>query len=93
MIASFGNKETETIFEGILVKSIDKYVQKIALRKLRYIDAAKSLDDLKIPPANRLEKLKGNLSEFFSIPVNDQYRIIFKWHGGKAFEVEFIDYH
>lgn len=93
MIASFGNKETETIFEGILVKSIDKYVQKTALRKLRYIDAAKSLDDLKIPPANRLEKLKGNLSEFFSIRVNDQYRIIFKWQGGKAFEVEFIDYH
>lgn len=93
MIASFGNKETETIFQGLLIRKIDKHVQKIALRKLRYIDAAMILNDLNIPPANRLEKLKGDLSEYFSIRVNDQYRIIFKWENGNAYEVEFLDYH
>lgn len=93
MIKTFANTETNIIFSGALVKKIDKNLQKLALRKLRYIDAAVSLNDLKIPPANRLEKLKGDLDGFFSVRVNDQFRIIFKWQDGNAFDVEFIDYH
>lgn len=93
MILSFSDKTTEVIFSGVLVRKIDRNVQKLALRKLRYIDAAIRLDDLKIPPANRLEKLKGDLEGFFSIRVNDQYRIIFKWLDGNASDVKFIDYH
>lgn len=93
MISNFSDKTTEVIFSGVLVRKIDRNVQKLALSKLRYIDAAIRLDDLKIPPANRLEKLKGDLEGFFSIRVNDQYRIIFKWSDGNASEVKFIDYH
>ena len=68
-------------------------VQEIARRKLRMLNNSQNLTDLMIPPSNRLEKLKGTLKNFYSIRVNDQWRIIFKWNNGNANEVELIDYH
>lgn len=93
MIVSFANNDTEKMFEGVALRRIDLNLQKLALRKLRYIDAAMNLDDLRIPPANRLEKLHGDYNGYFSIRVNDQFRIIFRWRDGNAYEVEFLDYH
>lgn len=93
MIISFGNKETEDIWIGIRVKKWPIQIQEIGRRKLRMINNAVDLNDLKIPPANRLEKLSGNLKLYFSIRLNDQWRIIFKWSAGNASEVEIIDYH
>ena len=68
-------------------------IQEIAKRKLRMLNNSTNLNDLKLPPSNKLEKLRGNLHEFYSIRVNDQYRIILKWNSSNAFEVELIDYH
>ena len=68
-------------------------IQNIGRRKLRMLNNSIDISDLRIPPANRLEKLSGNLKEFYSIRINDQWRIIFKWNAGNAFEVEIIDYH
>lgn len=93
MLTSFGNKNTQKIWEGERVKGLPTEVQEIARRKLRMLNNAQNLTDLKIPPSNRLEKLKGNLKYFYSIRVNDQWRIIFKWNNGNADEVELIDYH
>ncbi|MBN8668492.1 MAG: type II toxin-antitoxin system RelE/ParE family toxin [Chitinophagaceae bacterium] len=93
MIISFGDKETENIWIGIRVKKWPIQIQEIGRRKLRMINNAVDLTDLKIPPANRLEKLSGNLKFFYSIRINDQWRIIFKWSAGNASEVEIIDYH
>ena len=93
MIISFGTKETEKIWQGERVKGIPNQIQEIGRRKLRMINNAVDLNDLKIPPANRLEKLSGNLKAFYSIRINDQWRIIFKWLSGNASEVEVIDYH
>ena len=93
MIKSFGDKQTKSIFEGIAVKKIPLELQKKALRRLRYLDATKVLEELRRPPSNRLEKLKGDLKEFWSIRVNDQYRIIFKWKDGDSTDVKFTDYH
>lgn len=93
MIKSFGDKETETIWEGFRSKKLPNEIQNIARRKLRMINNAHDLNDLRIPPANRLEKLKGDLMEFHSIRVNKQWRIIFKWTNNDAFEVAITDYH
>lgn len=93
MLTSFGNKNTQKIWEGERVKGLPTEVQEIARRKLRMLNNAQNLTDLKIPPSNRLEKLKGNLKYFYSIRVNDQWRIKFKWNNGNADEVELIDYH
>jgi proteic killer suppression protein len=93
MILSFGSKETERIWNGEWVKKLPNEIQPIARRKLRMINNAQSIVDMKIPPANRLEKLAGNLKEFYSIRINDQWRIIFKWANGNATEIEIIDYH
>lgn len=93
MIKGFADKRTEQIFNGKFVKRIDKNLQKKALRRLRYLDAAENIDDLRIPPSNKLEKKQGDLKDFYSIWVNDQWRIIFKWVDGEAREVQFIDYH
>jgi len=68
-------------------------IQKIGRRKLRMLNNSQNIADLRIPPSNRLEKLSGNLSEFYSIRINDQWRIIFQWENGQASEVEIIDYH
>ncbi len=93
MIISFGDKETKKIWEGERVKKISIDIQDIARRKLRMLNNSQDLNDLTIPPSNRLEKLKGNLKLFYSIRVNNQWRIIFKWHNGNAEQVEIIDYH
>jgi proteic killer suppression protein len=93
MLLSFGSKETQKIWEGEWVKKLPGEIQEIGRRKLRMLNNAQDIADLKIPPANRLEKLSGRLKEFYSIRINDKWRIIFKWKDGNAFEVEIIDYH
>jgi proteic killer suppression protein len=65
----------------------------VALRKLRMLDAAARLDDLRVPPGNRLERLRGDRAGQYSIRINDQWRICFRWHGGDVYEVEIVDYH
>ncbi|NML64042.1 plasmid maintenance system killer family protein [Hymenobacter sp. RP-2-7] len=93
MIKSFGSKETEKIWQGEQVTKLPIEVQKIGRRKLRMLHNSQNIADLRIPPANRLEKLLGNLKDFYSIRINDQWRIIFRWAEGQATEVEIVDYH
>jgi proteic killer suppression protein len=93
MIASFGDKTTQKIWDGERVKGFSTDIQETARRKLRMLNNSFDIKDLMIPPSNRLEKLKGNLKDFYSIRVNDQWRLIFKWENGNAFNVELIDYH
>lgn len=93
MIVSFGNDNTEKVWNGFRVKKLPTEIQNIGRRKLRMINNSVTLADLKVPPANRLEKLSGNLKSFYSVRINDQWRIIFKWESGNAYEVEIIDYH
>jgi proteic killer suppression protein len=93
MIISFGNSETEQVWLGNRVKKLSTEIQNIGRRKLRMLNNSVDIADLRIPPANRLEKLDGKLKDFYSIRINDQWRIIFKWNAGNASEVEIIDYH
>ena len=93
MILSFGSKETEKIWNGERVKKLPNEVQAIGRRKLRMLNNSQNITDLKIPPSNKLEKLKGDLKEFYSIRINDKWRIIFRWVSNNAFEAEIIDYH
>ena len=93
MIISFGNSETEKVWNGIRVKKLPIEVQNVGRRKLRMLNNSVDLSDLRIPPSNRLEKLAGKLKAFYSIRINDQWRIIFMWNSGNAVEVEIIDYH
>ncbi len=93
MIVSFGNTETEQVWVGNRVKKLPMEIQHIGRRKLRMLNNSVDIADLRIPPANRLEKLSGKLKDFYSIRINDQWRIIFKWNAGNAFDVEIIDYH
>ncbi len=93
MIISFGGSETEQVWLGNWVKKLPIEIQNIGRRKLRMINNSVDIADLRIPPANRLEKLSGKLKDFYSIRINDQWRIIFKWDAGIASEVEIIDYH
>jgi proteic killer suppression protein len=93
MIRSFGDKETEKIWEGVVSKKLPFDIQNVARRKLRMINSSQDINDLRIPPANRLEKLKGNLSTFHSIRINNQWRIIFEWKNDDAYEVKIVDYH
>ncbi len=93
MIVSFGNTDTEKIWNGLRVKKLPNEVQAIGRRKLRMINNSLNLTDLRIPPANRLEKLSGRSKEYYSIRINDQWRIIFKWNAGNASDVEIVDYH
>ncbi|MFZ4770714.1 MAG: type II toxin-antitoxin system RelE/ParE family toxin [Ferruginibacter sp.] len=93
MIVSFGNSDTEQVWLGNRVKKRPIEIQNIGRRKLRMLNNAVDIADIRIPPANRLEKLSGKLKEFYSIRINDQWRIIFKWNAGNASEVEIIDYH
>ena len=93
MIISFGSKETEKIWQGERVPKMPIEVQKTGRRKLRMLNNAQNIIDLKVPPANRLEKLSGHLKDFYSIRINDQWRIIFKWKDGHASEVKILDYH
>lgn len=91
MIITFSCKETELIWNGYVSKKFPSTIQQTARRKLVHIHAAISINDLRVPPGNRLEKLKG--SDFHSIRINDQWRIVFKWAHGNAIEVEITDYH
>lgn len=93
MLTSFGGKDTKKIWEGERIKGLSTEIQEMARRKLRMLNNSQDLNDLKIPPSNRLEKLKGNLKDFYSIRINNQWRIIFKWNNGNAEQVEIIDYH
>ena len=93
MIVSFGDKETQKIWEGLRIKSLSKEIQEIGRRKLRMLNNSVDVNDLIIPPSNRLEKLKGNLKNYYSIRINNQWRVIFKWNNGNASEVSIIDYH
>lgn len=93
MIVSFRNGETEKVWKGERVKKLPIEIQNIGRRKMRMINNSINLADLKIPPANRLEKLSGDLKNYYSIRINDQWRIIFKWDSGNASEVEIVDYH
>lgn len=93
MIISFGSKETTMIWEGERVRKIPIEIQQIARRKLRMIHNSINIADLRIPPSNRLEKLSGNLRGYYSIRINDQWRIIFQWKNKSALQVEIKDYH
>jgi toxin HigB-1 len=93
MILSFGDMETEKIWNGILSKKLSNEIQKSIGRKLRIINNSINLVDLTIPPSNKLEKLKGDFKEFYGIRIYDQWRIIFKFKDGNIFEVRVIDYH
>ena len=93
MIKSFADKRTEQIYKGIAVKRLDPNLQKKVLRRLRYIDFAQRIEDLQVPPSNKLEKKSGDLQQFYAIWVNTQWRIIFKWRDNNAFDVQLVDYH
>jgi len=93
MILSFRSKETENIWKGTRVNKLPNEIQETGRRKLRMLNNSNNLTDLKVPPSNKLEKLKGRLKDFYSIRINDQWRIIFKWNNGNTFEVEIVDYH
>ncbi len=93
MIIDFDDKETEKIWDGLQSKKLPFEMQNVARRKLRMLNSAQNINDLKIPPANRLEKLKGNLKENHSIRINNQWRIIFEWKDENAHKVKIIDYH
>lgn len=93
MIVSFGSKDTEKIWIGIVIKKPSREIQEIARRKLRMLHNSIDIQDLRIPPSNRLEKLSGNLKDFYSIRINNQWRIIFIWDNANASEVEIVDYH
>ena len=93
MIKSFGSRETEKIWNGTRSSKLPLEIQQIGRRKLRMLNNSISIVDLRVPPSNRLEKLTGNLKDYYSIRINDQWRIIFKWDECHALEVEIIDYH
>ena len=93
MIRSFKPRETERLFHREASRRLPANLQAVALRKLRMLDAATVLDDLKIPPANRLEALRGNRKGQYSIRINNQWRLCFHWKDGNAYDVEIVDYH
>ena len=93
MIKSFKDIETEKVFGRQLSRRLPTDIQQVALRKLRMLNNAISLLDLRIPPANRLEKLTGDRAGHYRIRINDQWRICFEWRNGDAFNVEITDYH
>ena len=93
MISSFACRETEKIWTGLLSGKLPPNIQNRARRKLRMLNNAHNLRDLRIPPANRLEALRGDRSGQHSIRINDQYRICFIWRQGNAYQVEIVDYH
>jgi proteic killer suppression protein len=93
MIRTFKNKETEKIFRRNYSKKYPSDIHRIAFRKLRMINRAQNINDLRAPPANRLEKMKGNRSGQYSVRINDQWRICFEWYDNDAFKVDIVDYH
>jgi toxin HigB-1 len=93
MIRSFKDKETELDYNRMFTKKLSAEIQRIAFRKLRMLDRAQNINDLRNPPANRLEKLSKDRNGQYSIRINDQWRICFEWHDNDAFNVEITDYH
>ena len=93
MIKSFRDKETERIFSRQFTRRFPSHVHRLAWRKLAVLDAADRLEDLSIPPGNRLEKLSGERAGEYSVGINDQWRICFRWSEGDAYDVEIADYH
>jgi len=93
VIYSFASKETEKIFHGKVSRKLPLDIQRTARRKLLYLDDAQDLRDLRAPPGNRLEKLRGDRAGQYSIRINDQWRICFEWVENKARSVEIVDYH
>ena len=93
MIKSFGDSEAEKIWHGEKSRKLPGSIQNIARRKLRMINNSSNINDLRIPPANRLEKLKGDLKGYHSIRINDRWRIVFRWNRGDVYELKIIDYH
>lgn len=93
MIRSFKDKETERIYHRFPSLKLPESIQQTALRKLRVLHNAATITDLRVPPANHLEKLKGDLSGLWSIRINDRWRICFVWHDNDAYDVEIVDYH
>lgn len=93
MIRSFVDREAEKIWGGVYARRLPADIQAVARRKLRMLHNAESLDDLRIPPANRLEALKGDRKGQHSIRINDRWRICFRWNDGDAHAVEIVDYH
>ena len=93
MIKSFRDRDTERLFEREPVRKVARDLQRVALRKLIMLDAATVLADLRVPPGNRLEKLGGERGGQYSIRINRQWRICFRWRSGDAYDVEIVDYH
>ena len=93
MILSFADRETELVWKGQRSRKLPSDIQSVALRKLRMLNQAKLLDDLRVPPGNRLEALKGNRSGAHSIRINDQWRVCFVWTEGGPSDVSIVDYH
>ncbi len=93
MIKSFADKRTAALFAGHAVKGLPHQIQRRAKAKLQVLDAAKRLDDLRVPPGNRLEALKGDRAGQHSIRISGQWRLCFVWRGGEVFSVEIVDYH
>ena len=93
MIKGFEDYETERIWRGERSRRLPQDIQATARRKLRYLDAANTLGDLRVPPANRLEVLRGDRAGQHSIRVNRRWRVCFRWEDGDASEVEIVDYH
>jgi len=93
VIKSFRDRDTERLFRRERVRKFGADLQKVGLRKLRMLDAATVIDDLRVPPGNRLEKLKGERAGQHSIRINNQWRICFRWRSGHAHDVEIVDYH
>lgn len=93
MIISFGSKETEKVWNGDRVKYLPQEIQQIGRRKLRMLNNSQNITDLRIPPSNKLEKLSGKLSDYYSIRINNRWKIVFKWEDGNASGVSIIDYH
>jgi len=93
MIRSFACRETERLFNDETSRRLPVSIQRVARRKLLWLNQARRLNDLRSPPGNRLEALRGNLEGQYSVRVNDQYRLCFRWRGEDAFDVEIVDYH
>ena len=93
MIKTFKNDETQKVYQRQRSRKLPSDIQQIALRKLRMINNSVSINDLRVPPANHLEKLSGNRAGQWSIRINDQWRVCFRWEGSDAYDVEIADYH
>jgi len=93
MIRSFKDKETEKVFQRTFSRKLPQNIQQVAFRKLRMLNRAATLNDLRVPPANRLEQLYGDRTGQHSIRINDQWRVCFEWHVGDSYKVEITDYH